>query len=149
MTPAVTDSVTPGLTVRMAVLALLLLKTSELTVAPAVTVTAAPARITALSLLAGTAPPTQVVVLFQSPPEVVEITVAARVATAPKMASAASVVLSFINRFLERAGQLWCRFPLLLLIDPDAAEPARRKVFSSPTEQCVCRRLALLRKCKP
>ncbi|MGO8838102.1 MAG: hypothetical protein ACLQAH_01905 [Limisphaerales bacterium] len=75
---------TPEFTVRVAVAAALLLKMMEFAVALAVTVTEAPARITALSVLAGTTPPDQVRVLVQLPPDAVVSLVAPWVADAPK-----------------------------------------------------------------
>ena len=101
--PAVAVKVTPELTVRVAVLALLLLNVIELTVAPAVTVTEAPARMTAASVLAGTTPPAQVVVAFQLPPDAVEIRVAPRLASAPSRVTAVASVTdrSLFTGFLK------------------------------------------------
>ena len=83
VTPAVTVKVMPGLTVKVAVLELLLLNVIEPTVAPAVTVTEAPARITAASVFPGTTPPAQLVVAFQLPPDAVVVVVAPRAPNAP------------------------------------------------------------------
>jgi hypothetical protein len=74
--PEVTVKVTPEFTVKVAVPAALLLKIIEFAVAFAVTVTEAPAKITALSVLAGTTPPDQELVAFQLPPDAVVILVA-------------------------------------------------------------------------
>jgi hypothetical protein len=74
--PEVTVKVTPEFTVKVAVPAALLLKIIEFAVAFAVTATEAPARITALSVLAGTTPPDQELVAFQLPPDAVVILVA-------------------------------------------------------------------------
>jgi hypothetical protein len=74
--PAVTVKVTPEFAVKVAVPAVLLLNMIEFAVAFAVTVTEAPARITALSVLAGTTPPDQELVAFQLPPDAVVILVA-------------------------------------------------------------------------
>ena len=76
MIPEVTVKVTPEFTVKVAVPAALLLKIIEFAVAFAVTVTEAPAKITALSVLAGTTPPDQELVAFQLPPDAVVILVA-------------------------------------------------------------------------
>jgi len=81
--PEVTVKVTPEFTVKVAVPAALLLKIIEFAVAFAVTVTEAPARITALSVLAGTTPPDQELVAFQFPPDAVVNLVAPWLANAP------------------------------------------------------------------
>jgi hypothetical protein len=88
--PEVTVKVTPEFTVKVAVPAALLLKIIEFAVAFVVTVTEAPARITALSVLAGITPPDQVRVLVQLPPDAVVSLVAPWLADAPiKVISAA------------------------------------------------------------
>jgi hypothetical protein len=95
--------VTPELTVRVAVLALLLLKTSEVTVAGAVTVTDAPAMIKTMSPPAGGVPLVQVVPLFQLPPAAVEIFVAPRPANAPmKVIMTASDMGSSLFTFIRK-----------------------------------------------
>jgi len=81
--PEVTVKVMPEFTVKVAVPAALLLKIIEFAVAFAVTVTEAPARITALSVLAGTTPPDQVRVLVQLPPDAVVSLVTPWLADAP------------------------------------------------------------------
>jgi hypothetical protein len=81
--PEVTVKVTPEFTVKVAVPAALLLKIIEFAVAFAVTATEAPARITALSVLAGTTPPDQELVAFQLPPDAVVILVAPWLTDAP------------------------------------------------------------------
>jgi len=73
----------PELTVKVAVFELALLNVIELTVAFVVTVTEAPATITAASPLAGTTPPDHVVVAFQLPPMAVVVLVAPRALDVP------------------------------------------------------------------
>jgi hypothetical protein len=75
--PEVTVKMAPEFAVKVAVAAALLLNVIEFTVALAVTVTEAPARIIASSVLMGTTPPDQAAVLFQLPPEAVVTMVAA------------------------------------------------------------------------
>ena len=79
----VTVKVTLALTVKTALLELALLIVIELIVAFAVTVTKAPATITAVSPLAGTTPPTQVLVEFQLPPDAVVVLVVPRAVNVP------------------------------------------------------------------
>jgi hypothetical protein len=90
--PAVTVKVTPEFTVKVAVLAALLLNIIELAVAFAVTLTEAPARIIALSVLAGTTPPDQELVAFQLPPDAVVSLVAPKLAEVPKKAISAAKI---------------------------------------------------------
>jgi hypothetical protein len=80
---AVTVSVMLELTVKVVVLWLALLNVIELTVAFAVTVTEAPATMTAVSALRGTTPPDQVLVAFQLPPAAVVVLVAPRLLNVP------------------------------------------------------------------
>jgi hypothetical protein len=88
--PEVTVKVTLEFTVKVAVPAALLLNIIEFAVAFAVTVTEAPAKITALSVLAGTTPPDQELVTFQLPPDAVVILVAPWLTDSPtKVTSAA------------------------------------------------------------
>ncbi|MBC8095163.1 MAG: hypothetical protein H7Y43_05075 [Akkermansiaceae bacterium] len=93
---------TAELMVKVAVVTALLLKTIELTVAFEVTVTEAPARISALSVLVGTIPPDHVPVLLQLPPEAVVTRVAAWLVNAPDAIS--SIVRIENNLFICNVG---------------------------------------------
>jgi hypothetical protein len=84
--------VTPEFTIKVAVLAALLLKMIEFAVVFAVTITEAPARITASSVLAGTIPPDQVRVSDQLPPDAVVSLVAPWLADAPMKVTIATKV---------------------------------------------------------
>jgi hypothetical protein len=97
--------VTPELTVSVAVLRLLLLKISEVTVTAEVTVKEAPARTIAVSPLAGTTPPDQEEVLLQLPPEAVVTRVAPRLTNVPRKVimtarDIGSSLITFVRMFV-------------------------------------------------
>ena len=97
--PVVTVKTMPELTVKAAVFEFALLNVNEFTVAFVVTVTEAPATITAASALAGTTPPDHVVVAFQFPPVAVVVLVAPRALDVPNKPSRSANNVKYFTFF--------------------------------------------------
>ena len=89
------------MTVKVAVLRLLLLKMRDVMVTAEVTVIEAPARTMAVSPFVGTMPLDQLEVLFQVPPDAVVILVAPRLANAPINVSRTASVMGNLFKFVR------------------------------------------------